>query len=123
MLKKNEINLLSKTLPFWHNLNQDEKELLISNAIIENIDQGQLIHQGNNDCIGILVVINGCLRTYIVSDEGKEGLIMTGNDAAHHKDKEIEEGKIVQPVLEQVIQKGRIDNPLGIGPEVGTDPV
>lgn len=48
---------------------------------------------------------------------------MTGNDAAHHKDKEIEEGKIVQPVLEQVIQKGRIDNPLGIGPEVGTDPV
>ena len=72
MLKKNEINLLSKTLPFWHNLNQDEKKLLISNAIIEDIDQGQLIHQGNNDCIGILVVINGCLRTYIVSDEGKE---------------------------------------------------
>ena len=25
-----------------------------------------------NDCIGILVVIKGCLRTYIVSDEGKE---------------------------------------------------
>ena len=57
MLKKNEINLLSKTLPFWDNLDQDEKELLISNALIEDIDQGQLIHQGNNDCIGILVVI------------------------------------------------------------------
>ena len=72
MLKKNEINLLSKTLPFWNNLDQDEKELLISNAFIEDVDQGQLIHQGNNDCIGILVVIKGCLRTYIVSDEGKE---------------------------------------------------
>ena len=64
MLKKNEINLLSKTLPFWNNLDQDEKELLISNAFIEDVDQGQLIHQGNNDCIGILVVIKGCLRTY-----------------------------------------------------------
>ena len=72
MLKKTEINLLSKTLPFWNNLDQDEKELLISNAFIEDVDQGQLIHQGNNDCIGILVVIKGCLRTYIVSDEGKE---------------------------------------------------
>ena len=72
MLKKNEINLLSKTLPFCNNLDQDEKELLISNAFIEDVDQGQLIHQGNNDCIGILVVIKGCLRTYIVSDEGKE---------------------------------------------------
>ena len=53
MLKKNEINLLSKTLPFWDNLDQDEKEQLISNALIEDIDQGQYFQQGNKECNGI----------------------------------------------------------------------
>lgn len=82
MLKKNEINLLSRTLPFWNDLDQDEKELLISNVFIEDVDQGQLIHQGNNSCIGILVVIKGCLRTYIVSNEGKEATLyrLNAND-------------------------------------------
>lgn len=70
MLK--DYHLLKQTLPFWQHLNQDEKNILINNAAIIEYQKGQLIHHGENDCVGILIIINGKLRTYMLSDEGKE---------------------------------------------------
>lgn len=70
MLK--DYHLLKQTLPFWQHLNQDEKNILINNASITEYQKGQLIHHGENDCVGILIIISGKLRTYMLSDEGKE---------------------------------------------------
>lgn len=70
MLK--DYHLLKQTLPFWQHLNQNEKNILINNASIIEYQNGQLIHHGENDCVGILIIVSGKLRTYMISNEGKE---------------------------------------------------
>lgn len=70
MLK--DYHLLKQTLPFWQHLNQNEKNILINNASIIEYQSGQLTHHGKNDCVGILIIVSGKLRTYMISNEGKE---------------------------------------------------
>ena len=70
MLK--DYHLLKQTLPSWQHLNQNEKNILINNASIIEYQSGQLIHHGKNDCVGILIIVSGKLRTYMISNEGKE---------------------------------------------------
>ena len=70
MLK--DYHLLKQTLPFWQHLNKNEKNILINNASIIEYQSGQLIHHGKNDCVGILIIVSGKLRTYMISNEGKE---------------------------------------------------
>ena len=70
MLK--DYHLLKQTFPFWQHLNENEKNILINNASIIEYQSGQLIHHGKNDCVGILIIVSGKLRTYMISNEGKE---------------------------------------------------
>ena len=72
MINQEEIELLRMSLPFWDNLTQAEKDLLISNARSVHFNKGQSMHCGENECIGVLIVKNGSIRTYITSEEGRE---------------------------------------------------
>ncbi len=34
--------------------------------------RGRLIHDGGSECLGLVLVLSGELRTYLLSDEGRE---------------------------------------------------
>lgn len=72
MLKNENYQLLEHFFPFWDNLNQKEKEILYNNAFLLQYAKGTLVHDGNHDCVGILLVKKGQLRTYILSPDGRE---------------------------------------------------
>ena len=72
MLNENDSKLLETRLAFWDNLTQLQKDLLISHANLVHYETGQSMHYGENDCIGVLIVKSGTIRTYITSDEGRE---------------------------------------------------
>jgi CRP/FNR family transcriptional regulator len=72
MLNENDSRLLATQLAFWDNLTLLQKNSLISNANLVHYEPGQSMHYGENDCIGVLIVKNGTIRTYITSDEGRE---------------------------------------------------
>ncbi|MDY5252191.1 MAG: Crp/Fnr family transcriptional regulator [Erysipelotrichaceae bacterium] len=72
MLTNHQITILEKSLPFYPQLTADEKTLLIDNATAKRYIKGQSIFQADNDCLGILIVESGSLRTYITSEDGKE---------------------------------------------------
>lgn len=72
MLKNENYQILEHYFPFWNNLNQNEKEIICDNTFLLQYTKGTLIHSGNNDCIGILVVKKGQLRTFILSQDGRE---------------------------------------------------
>lgn len=72
MLNENDSKLLETQLAFWDNLTPMQKDSLISNANLVHYEAGQSMHYGENDCIGVLIVKNGTIRTYITSDEGRE---------------------------------------------------
>lgn len=64
-------NILNK-LPFWTSLTEQEKEILRKSAVIRRYEKGSFIHSGDRDCLGMLFIISGEIRTYILSDEGRE---------------------------------------------------
>ena len=58
--------------PLWNDLNTAQKKVISDNLITRDVKKGTIIHNGNLDCTGLLLVKSGQLRTYILSDEGRE---------------------------------------------------
>ena len=58
--------------PLWNDLNTAQKKQISDNLITQHVKKGTIIHNGNMDCTGLLLVKSGQLRTYILSDEGRE---------------------------------------------------
>ena len=61
-----------QNLPFWAFLSESEKEILKQRAIVRRYEKGTVINNGGNECLGMLLVLSGEIRTYIISDEGRE---------------------------------------------------
>lgn len=80
MINQDEIQLLSETMTFWDHLSQSQKDLLISSARPVKFSKGQSLYNGENECIGVLIVKSGKIRTYITSDEGREVTLYTLED-------------------------------------------
>lgn len=64
-------NYLNK-LEFWNKLTSKEQDELNRNSVIKEYKKGGIIHSENNECLGMMIVIQGEIRTCIVSEEGKE---------------------------------------------------
>lgn len=58
--------------PVFNKLTKEEQDTLLRYAQLKNIPKGTIIHNGGYDCIGLLLIRSGQLRTYIYSDEGRE---------------------------------------------------
>ena len=59
-------------VPVWNELNAAQKELISDSLSARQVKRGTIIHNGSLDCTGLLLVKSGQLRTYILSDEGRE---------------------------------------------------
>lgn len=68
----NKIDFIRKFLDFWDYLQEDEQKLIIDNSFWHSFRKGQSIHGGETDCIGVLLIKKGSLRTYILSEDGRE---------------------------------------------------
>ena len=58
--------------PFWKYLTQSEKEYIEEACFTEKYEKGMLMHRSEQNCKGLMVVLKGQLRTYVVSEEGRE---------------------------------------------------
>lgn len=63
---------LKHYLPFWEQLNSYQQNQLLKNTTSTHYSAGDSIHRGDNDCIGILLVEVGRLRTFMLSEDGRE---------------------------------------------------
>lgn len=59
-------------LPFWSKLTAAQQQTLEGAMHTKTVSAGTLLHGGSEDCTGLLLVIEGQLRVYTISDEGKE---------------------------------------------------
>lgn len=64
-------SLYLRSFPFWNDLREQDKSFLYENTYEVSYKKGTNIHDGN-ECTGLLMVKKGCLRVYLLSDEGKE---------------------------------------------------
>ncbi|MHA5220882.1 Crp/Fnr family transcriptional regulator [Dysosmobacter sp. Phy] len=63
---------LSGGFPIWDKLTAQQRETLTAAAAVRFAKRGTLLHGGSSDCLGLLVVREGQLRAYILSEEGRE---------------------------------------------------
>lgn len=59
-------------LPFWKLLTDSEKELVRQNAVIRLYKKGTRVYSSERECLGMLFVMQGEMRTYLLSEEGRE---------------------------------------------------
>ena len=71
---------MSNRLPFWNLLTDREKEILKDNTIERTYTKGSIVFDNSSSCLGLLNVISGQVRAYLVSDEGKEVTIFKLED-------------------------------------------
>lgn len=72
MITIEQLDYVKTVLTFWNELTPPQKAILKQNMIAVNYNKGEIIHRGESDCIGVLIVKSGSLRTYMLSEEGKE---------------------------------------------------
>lgn len=58
--------------PVWKKLNTIQQNRILGSLITRRVEKGTIIHNGNMDCTGLLLIKSGQLRAYIFSDEGRE---------------------------------------------------
>lgn len=63
---------LKEYLPFWDQLSAPQRQQLAESATERALAPGQLLTAGSAGCVGLLVVLEGRLRAYVLSEEGKE---------------------------------------------------
>lgn len=70
-LSDTEQMISSLFLP-WPHLSKTEQDGVLENTTLMRYPKGTCIHNGENDCKGMLIIKKGMLRTYMLSESGKE---------------------------------------------------
>ncbi|MBE6573980.1 MAG: Crp/Fnr family transcriptional regulator [Ruminococcaceae bacterium] len=63
--------LFRDTFPFWNEISDEERELVRSHTNTFKYKKGESVHSSDG-CSGVFMVRSGCLRVYIMSEEGKD---------------------------------------------------
>lgn len=65
-------NIYFKNFPFWEHLSNDEKNLINESSTITEYEKGRIIHSDQDKCLGMIYIISGEIRTYLLSEGGRE---------------------------------------------------
>lgn len=63
---------LSRYFPIYDKLSPEDQEALSRVSVKRTVSKGTLLHNGDADCLGLLIIQSGQLRAYITSEEGRE---------------------------------------------------
>ena len=62
----------SEYLPFWNQLSVQQQQLIAEVVEYRKVAKGTHIHDSSSECLGLVMVRSGQLRTYILSEDGRE---------------------------------------------------
>jgi len=63
---------ISELFPVWNKLTKEQQEHLRSASEYRKVKKGTVMHNGDMDCLGLLLISQGQLRVYILSPDGRE---------------------------------------------------
>ena len=59
-------------IPFWRELTPQQQERIAGVIEYRTVKKGTRIHDSSSECLGLVLVQSGQLRTYILSEDGRE---------------------------------------------------
>ncbi len=72
MLSEKDLELAKSSYTFWDRLTLEQQEYLTQNLYPVHYSEGDIIHNGEYSCIGVVLIKTGGLRVFLLSSEGKE---------------------------------------------------
>lgn len=63
-------SVYKESFPFWGGISEDDREFICRHSVAVTYNKGETIHDGT-ECSGVFFVRSGCLRVYIMSEDGK----------------------------------------------------
>ena len=63
---------LAECFPIWEKLTPAQQEKLLEVSHPLDVPAGKVVHNGQMDCLGLLLIRSGQLRVYTLSEEGRE---------------------------------------------------
>ena len=62
----------ARYFPIWNKLTREQQERILTVSEFKKVKAGTILHDGSPDCKGLMIVCSGQLRSYMLSDEGRE---------------------------------------------------
>lgn len=59
-------------LPVFNKLTKSQQDLLTGSAFVRTFSKGEILHNGAQDCTGLILVLSGQIRAFTISDDGRE---------------------------------------------------
>ena len=72
MLNSIDIEFLTPHLEFFSKLSTSEQKLIAQNAVVKHYSKRNELLNGVSECSGLIIVKNGQLRAYYISEDGKQ---------------------------------------------------
>lgn len=69
---KEEMADFSSYFPIWDKMTKEQQDRIAGAVEFRKIPKGTLLHNGNMDCLGLLLIRSGQVRVYILSEDGRE---------------------------------------------------
>lgn len=58
--------------PIWQELPFPHQNRLLQGLREQTVKKGTILHNGNRECVGLILIRSGQLRVYVLSEEGRE---------------------------------------------------
>ncbi len=65
-------NIFSEALPFWDELKEEQKSLILTSSFKNKVSKGTINHHNSKQCSGVEIVKKGRVRVFITSLNGGE---------------------------------------------------
>lgn len=72
ILQEHDTAFLREVLPFWKELSEVQRSRLLEQVQPRSFEKGDHLHAGEADCSGVYLIKSGQVRTFIISDTGRE---------------------------------------------------
>ena len=59
-------------LPYYNRLSETQRAYLEHTALLRSYNKGDFLHGGDHACLGMIYIISGTVRAYLLSEEGRE---------------------------------------------------
>ena len=63
---------LANYFPVWDKLTKDQQNRIEALSEYRKVKRGTILHDGSRNCLGLLLIRSGQLRSYMLSEEGRE---------------------------------------------------
>lgn len=59
-------------LPVFDKLTKSQQDTLTKSALVRKFSKNEFLHNGSQDCTGLILVLSGQIRAFTISDDGRE---------------------------------------------------